>query len=66
MNHEVTFYTRHDCPLCDAAEAAVRAAMVLYQLPLTITLVDIDLDPSLKSKFIACRPVVRRCKDATT
>src|SRR3977135_168389 len=58
MNHEVTFYTRNDCPLCDAAEAAVRAAMVLHQLPLTITLVDIDEDPSLKAKFTDDVPVI--------
>ena len=51
MNHEVTFYTRRDCSLCDSAEAAVRAAMVLHQLPLSITLVDIDDDPALRSKF---------------
>jgi 4a-hydroxytetrahydrobiopterin dehydratase len=58
MNHDVTFYTRNDCPLCDAAEAAVRAAMVLHQLPLTITLVDIDEDPALKAKFTDDVPVI--------
>lgn len=58
MTHEVTFYTRNDCPLCDAAEAAVRASMVLHQLPLTITLVDIDEDPSLKAKFTDDVPVI--------
>jgi 4a-hydroxytetrahydrobiopterin dehydratase len=58
MTHEVTFYTRHDCPLCDAAEAAVRAAVVLHQLPLSITMVDIDEDPLLKAKFNDHVPVV--------
>ena len=58
MNHEVTFYTRADCPLCDAAEAAVRAAIVLHHLPLTITLVDIDDDPALRQKFTDDVPVI--------
>ncbi len=58
MTHEVTFYTRHDCPLCDAAEAAVRAAVVLHQLPLSITLVDIDEDPALLAKFTDDVPVI--------
>jgi 4a-hydroxytetrahydrobiopterin dehydratase len=58
MTHEVTFYTRHDCPLCDAAEAAVRAAVVLHQLPLSITMVDIDEDPLLKAKFKDDVPVI--------
>jgi glutaredoxin len=58
MNHEVTFYTRRDCPLCDAAEAAVRAAEVLHQLPLTIKLVDIDDDPALQAKFTDDVPVI--------
>ncbi|HEX9459152.1 MAG TPA: 4a-hydroxytetrahydrobiopterin dehydratase [Thermoanaerobaculia bacterium] len=58
MTHEVTFYTRHDCPLCDAAEAAVRAAVVLHQLPLSITLVDIDEDPALRTKFTDDVPVI--------
>ena len=58
MKHEVTFYTRRDCPLCDAAEAAVRAAEVLHQLPLTIKLVDIDDDPALQAKFTDDVPVI--------
>ncbi|MEA2337308.1 MAG: 4a-hydroxytetrahydrobiopterin dehydratase [Thermoanaerobaculia bacterium] len=58
MNHEVTFYTRADCSLCDAAEAAVRAAEVLHHLPLTITLVDIDTDPALQAKFNDDVPVI--------
>jgi len=58
MTHEVTFYTRKDCPLCDAAEAAVRAAMVLHQLPLSISLVDIDDDPVLQRKFTDDVPVI--------
>jgi 4a-hydroxytetrahydrobiopterin dehydratase len=58
MNHEVTFYTRRDCPLCDAAEAAVRAAMVLHKLALSITVVDIDEDPALRAKFNDDVPVV--------
>ncbi|MEA2238797.1 MAG: 4a-hydroxytetrahydrobiopterin dehydratase [Thermoanaerobaculia bacterium] len=58
MNHEVTIYTRADCPLCDAAEAAVRAAIVLHQLPLSITLVDIDEDAALQRKFTDDVPVI--------
>jgi len=58
MSHEVTFYTRRDCSLCDAAEAAVRAAMVLHRLPLTITPVDIDDDPTLQAKFTNDVPVI--------
>jgi 4a-hydroxytetrahydrobiopterin dehydratase len=58
MTHEVTFYTRNDCPLCDAAEAAVRAATVLHHLPLSITLVDIDGDPVLRKKFNDDVPVI--------
>ena len=58
MTHEVTFYTRQDCSLCDAAEAAIRASMVLHQLPLSINLVDVDEDPALKRKFGDDVPVV--------
>lgn len=58
MNHEVTFYTRRDCRLCDAAEAAVRAAEVLHRLPLTIKLVGIDDDPVLLAKFTDDVPVI--------
>lgn len=58
MTHEVTFYTRQNCSLCDAAEAAVRAAVVLHQLPLSITLVDIDEDPALRAKFTDDVPVI--------
>jgi 4a-hydroxytetrahydrobiopterin dehydratase len=58
MTHEVTFYTRRDCPLCDAAEAAVRAATVLHHLPLSISLVDIDDDPTLQAKFTNDVPVI--------
>ncbi len=58
MSHEVTFYTRRDCTLCDAAEAAVRAAVVLHHLPLTITLVDIDDDPLLRARFTDDVPVI--------
>ncbi|HEV7425594.1 MAG TPA: 4a-hydroxytetrahydrobiopterin dehydratase [Thermoanaerobaculia bacterium] len=58
MTHEVTFYTRQDCPLCDAAEAAVRAATVLHHLPLSISLVDVDKDPVLQAKFTNDVPVI--------
>jgi glutaredoxin len=58
MTHEVTFYTRRDCPLCDAAEAAVRAATVLHHLPLSISLVDVDEDPALQAKFTNDVPVI--------
>jgi 4a-hydroxytetrahydrobiopterin dehydratase len=58
MTHEVTFYTRRDCSLCDAAEAAVRAATVLHHLQLSISLVDIDDDPALQAKFTNDVPVI--------
>jgi len=58
MTHDVTFYTRRECPLCDAAEAAVRAAMVLHHLPLMISVVDIDQDPELRARFTDDVPVI--------
>src|SRR5947209_17912912 len=58
MTHEVTFYTRRDCALCDAAEAGVGAATVLHHLPLSISLVDIDDDPALQARFTNDVPVI--------
>jgi 4a-hydroxytetrahydrobiopterin dehydratase len=49
---EVTLYTRRDCPLCDEAKAAIRAA------GLTPTEVDIDRDPDLKRRYTDDVPVI--------
>ncbi|MCI0333240.1 MAG: glutaredoxin family protein [Planctomycetes bacterium] len=48
----VVLYTRNGCHLCDNAE------QVLLQHGLQPTLVDIDADPALKTRFDACVPVV--------
>jgi 4a-hydroxytetrahydrobiopterin dehydratase len=58
MNHEVTFYTRADCPLCEKADAAVREAIALHRLPVTVTMTDIDSDPALRAKFTDDVPVI--------
>ncbi|HYS56125.1 MAG TPA: 4a-hydroxytetrahydrobiopterin dehydratase [Thermoanaerobaculia bacterium] len=49
---EVTLYTRHDCPLCDEAKQAIRAA------GLTPKEIDIDGDPDLKKRFTNDVPVI--------
>ncbi len=48
----VVLYTRHGCHLCDEAEK------ILLQHGLQPTLVDIDADPALKTRFDAFVPVV--------
>jgi 4a-hydroxytetrahydrobiopterin dehydratase len=58
MNHEVTFYTRVDCPLCDKAYAAVREAIALHQLPVTVTVTDIDSDAALRARLTDDVPVI--------
>jgi len=55
---EVTLYTRADCPLCDKAKAAMRAAASLHRLPIAIHEVDIDRDPALRERFKNDIPVV--------
>jgi len=49
---EVTLYTRRECPLCDEAKAALRAA------GLTPNEVDIDRDPDLKRRYTDDVPVI--------
>ena len=49
---DVVLYTRLSCHLCEDAEQLLK----LYGL--TPTLVDIDADPALKSRFDTCVPVV--------
>jgi 4a-hydroxytetrahydrobiopterin dehydratase len=49
---EVTLYTRRDCPLCDEAKEAIRAA------GLTPTEIDIDRDPDLQRRYTDDVPVI--------
>ena len=49
---EVTLYTRRECPLCDEAKAALRAAGLN---PIEI---DIDRDPDLKRRYTDDVPVI--------
>ena len=55
---EVTLYTRQDCPLCEKAKGAMRAAMTLHRLPVTLHEIDVDLDPVLHARFTNDVPVV--------
>jgi glutaredoxin len=48
----VVLYTRSGCHLCDGAE------QLLLENGMTPSLVDIDNDPDLKSRFNECIPVV--------
>ena len=50
----VTFYTRRDCPLCDAAKAAILDS----GLPVKLQEVDIDDDPVLRRRYTDDVPVV--------
>src|SRR5947209_6322916 len=49
---EVTLYTRRDCPLCEDAKHAIRAAGLMPNE------VDIDRDPDLKRRFTDDVPVI--------
>ena len=55
---DVTLYTRQDCPLCEKAKGAMRAAMTLHRLPVTLHEIDVDLDPELQARFTNDVPVV--------
>jgi 4a-hydroxytetrahydrobiopterin dehydratase len=55
---DVTLYTRQDCPLCDKAKGAMRAAMALHRLPVTLHEIDVDLDPALQARYNDDVPVV--------
>jgi 4a-hydroxytetrahydrobiopterin dehydratase len=55
---EVTLYTRADCPLCEKAKAAIRAAESLYRLNIALQEVDVDGDADLKARFTNDVPVV--------
>ena len=55
---EVTLYTRQDCPLCDKAKGAMRAAITLHRLPVRLSEVDVDRDPELLRRFNEDVPVV--------
>lgn len=58
MATEVTLYTRRDCPLCDKAKGAIRAAESLHRLSIRLNEVDIDGDPDLKARFTNDVPVI--------
>src|SRR5258708_2844197 len=58
MNHEVTFYTRANCPLCEKAYAAVREAIALHQLPVRVTVTNIDTDAALRARLTDDVPVI--------
>lgn len=58
MSHDVTFYTRRHCALCDEANASVRAAIARYGLAVTMTMIDIDTDPELRARFTDDVPVI--------
>ena len=55
---DVTLYTRRDCPLCEKAKGAMRAAMTLHRLPVTLHEIDVDLDPALQARLTNDVPVV--------
>lgn len=58
MAHEVTFYTRQGCSLCDHAKAAVEEAISRHGLDATLHAVDIDRDPALRERFTSDVPVI--------
>jgi 4a-hydroxytetrahydrobiopterin dehydratase len=55
---DVILYTRQDCPLCEKAKGAMRAAMTLHRLPVTLHEIDVDRDPALLRRFTNDVPVV--------
>ena len=55
---EVTLYTRANCPLCDKAKAAIRAAESLYRLHIELREVDIDSHHALRERFTNDVPVI--------
>jgi 4a-hydroxytetrahydrobiopterin dehydratase len=55
---DVVLYTRKNCPLCDNAKSAIRAAASLHRLPITLREVDIDEDPELRARYTDDVPVV--------
>ena len=52
----VKFYTRSGCHLCETAKQALEKYRTRFGL--TIVEIDIDQDPSLKSLYDCCVPVV--------
>ena len=49
---KVVLYTRQGCHLCDEAHRLLR------RYGLTVSLIDIDSDPELNSRYNECVPVV--------
>lgn len=58
MQTNVTLYTRRDCPLCNKAKAAIRAAESLYRLDVDLYEVDVDTDAELQRRFRNDVPVI--------
>lgn len=54
--HEVTFYTRKGCHLCDDALAVVQR--VHADVPFELVLVDLDADADAKARYWDKIPVV--------
>ena len=57
MSFPVTLYVRKDCPLCQEAEADLKALQV--EIPHYLTVVDVDTDPDLQSVYGERVPVIK-------
>lgn len=53
---EVTLYRKDGCGLCDQAEAML--ARIAKRIPLRVTPVDIDSDPTLQARYFLEIPVI--------
>src|SRR5882724_8953411 len=58
MDHDLRFYTRENCALCDKALAAVLSTIELHGLSVTVTEVDVDGDETLRARFSDDVPVI--------
>lgn len=54
--HEVTFYTRCGCHLCDEAKALL--LLLLAEFRLALREIDVDSDPALAAEFGNDVPVI--------
>ena len=53
---EVTLYRKDGCGLCDHAETML--ARISKRIPLRVTTVDIDSDPTLQARYFLEIPVI--------
>ena len=53
---EVTLYRKDGCGLCDQAETML--ARISKRIPLRVTTVDIDSDPTLQARYFLEIPVI--------